>query len=636
MNNNVEIINLDSDLRRHLLFGFIGLVIAVLVVFVFVTRNIANELAISIESSHIQAKLDEISAELNRYSLTDKNTLNKQKLNEYFANSRYLLEDDIVFFKIAFTELNFLFSQEKTFPAISDLAATIALKESNKGVDKFNGDSFFWFYEFNQTSRYELILVRKVSAFDLAISAMTTRLSISAFVTFWLAVWAALIISALITKRFIKGNIRLNYLANHDTLTNLPNRSYLYEVVNKFLQYSEDKKQGETPQKAVMLFIDLNKFKSINDTLGHHIGDLLLSKIATRLKKFVTDDTYAFRYGGDEFIIWSENKDQVDGEKLAQEVIDACRELLTIRGSQFEMTVSIGIACYPKDGKNFNDLFKRADIAMYQAKHMRLGYQSYHEQLDLHSALKLNLSGQLNHALINQQFVLFYQPKVDIKTGKVFGLEALVRWQHPTEGLLGSDLFITLIEQSNFVHTFTRYVIKQALLQCKQWLDEGLYLSVAINISPYNLLDNGLVAFLKEELNTHKVPPQLIEIELTESATMVDINATQKVFKQFRELGVKLSIDDFGTGMSSLSYIKKLAVDFIKIDRAFIINIDKDIEDEAIVMSLLLLCKKLNRQVVIEGVETQEQRDKLIELGCEFAQGFYFGKPLPAKDLSLK
>ncbi|MDO7086631.1 bifunctional diguanylate cyclase/phosphodiesterase [Pseudocolwellia sp. AS88] len=634
MSKDVEKINLDSDLRRHLLLGTIGLVVAVLIIFINVTYDIANDLGESLESEHIEIQVNEVAKVVDSLVTTEQLRQLKDNLipYEYFASHHYFLDEDVLFLNVLLSEKKLTITGEYNFNEFPRIVQAISDKKSESGFTQLNDDRVFWQYKYNEDIGTELIFARKVHALDRAISYMSTRLSIGAFVTFWLAVWAALIISTYITQRFIKGNVRLNYLANHDNLTNLPNRTYLYEIVNKYFKQS---KNTLSNKNASMLFIDLNKFKLINDSLGHHSGDLLLATIAMRLNKFVTKTDYAFRYGGDEFIIWSENTDQAAAQVLAAKVIEACKKPLNIQGSQFEVSVSIGIACYPEDGKNFNDIFKHADIAMYHAKHMRLGHQSYQKNLDIRSSLKVNLSGQLSHALLNEQFVLYYQPKVNISDGKTFGAEALIRWQHPVEGLLTPNFFISLIEQSDFVHAFTRYVFKQAIMQCRSWMNQGYELSVAVNISPYNLLDAGLVEHLKDLLEQHKVPASLIEIELTESATMVDIDVTKKIFKEFKNLGVKLSIDDFGTGMSSLSYIKELEVDFIKIDRSFIINIVESNEDEAIVMSILLLCQKLNRDVIIEGIETKEQRDKLLALGCKYAQGYYFGKPMLSQDLTL-
>lgn len=633
-------INLDSDLRRHLLFGSIGLVIAVLIIFVNVTLHLASDLGEAIESDHLQEQAQKISILIQDVIESDKLELikNRQLIRESFVKHINFFEEDIVRLKIWLNGEVYNIKSDNSFNHISEINSAIQTEKSDHGFAKLNDNRFFWVYKYAPEECCELLLLRKVSTLDRAIEYMSTRLTISAFLTFWLAVWAALIISALITKRFIKGNIRLNFLANHDMLTQLHNRTYLHEVVNNYIQEQElhAPKHYSEINNASILLIDLNKFKEVNDAMGHHVGDRLLQAFAERLSKFVNDNTYVFRYGGDEFIIWQESKESITAEKLAENVIKICRQPMLINGSKFEMSASIGIACYPEDAKTLNDLLKNADIAMYRAKRLRLGYQSYEKCLDLRSQLRVNLSGQLNQALTDGQFILYYQPKVKLLTGEIFGVEALVRWQHPTEGLLAPGMFINLIEQSDFVHQFTRYVFAKAISQCREWLDNKVSLSVAVNISPYNLMDPELIPFIEKLLAEYRVPASLIEVELTESSTMVAVETTEKVFKQLKNIGVMLSIDDFGTGMSSLAYIKQLKVDYIKIDRSFVINLTTDVKDEAIIMSMLLLCQKLNREVIIEGVETNEQREKLIDLGCKFAQGYYFYKPMPAEQLAIE
>ena len=638
MSSDVETISLNNDLRRQLLLGSIGLAIVVLIIFIIVTYRLSSDLGESIESAYIKNDVQKISELVrNIPSSGELATIDKhQRLQVYFSEHNYYLDQDVVSFHLWLTGEIFTIKNDERFDHNPDIAMAISKKTSNDGLIKIKGERYFWVYQYDPKGDIELLFVRKVYALDQAIEYMFTRLSISAFLTFWLAVWSALIISSLITKRFIKGNIRLNYLANHDTLTQLPNRSYLHDMVSRYLKpiHSTEPTTNKNIKKASILLIDLNKFKDVNDAMGHQIGDALLKSIAIRLSQFVDENTHVFRYGGDEFVIWQEKSEQTIAIKLAENIIKNFRQPVLIQGSQFEMSASVGIACYPEDGLTFNQLFKHADIAMYHAKRLRLGYQRYQKRLDLRSALRVNLRGQLNHALTQEQFVLHFQPKVRLTDGKIFGVEALVRWQHPVEGLLAPDMFINVIEQSDIVHEFTRYVFKQAIAQCKSWLQQNITLSVAVNISPYNLMDPELISFLQKQLNFYQVPAELIEVELTENATMVGIETTKKVFNELKEMGVKLSIDDFGTGMSSLAYIKQLNVDYIKVDRSFITNIVTDTKDEAIIMSILLLCQKLNREVIIEGVETQAQKEKLTSLGCKFAQGYYFGKPVPAKVLT--
>lgn len=637
MRGEDKTISLNTDLRRHLLLGSIGLAIVVLIVFIIVTYRLSSDLGESIESAYIKNHVQKISElVINIPDLGELATSAKhQALQTYFSEHSYYLDQDVVSFHLWLTAEKFKIKNDKRFDHNPDIATAISKKSSSNGLIKLAGERYSWVYQYDIHSG-ELLFIRKVYALDQAIDYMFSRLSISAFLTFWLAIWSALMISSLITKKFIKGNIRLNYLASHDSLTQLPNRSSLHDKVNLFLKpiNSTEKTPNKKVAEASILLIDLNKFKDVNDAMGHQIGDSLLKEIALRLGQFVDENTHVFRYGGDEFVIWQEKSKQENAKALAEQIIKKFRQPILTEGLRFEMSASIGIACYPEDGTTFNDLFKHADIAMYHAKRLRLGYQSYQKRLDLRSALRVNLRGQLNHALTNDEFVLHYQPKVRLTDGKIFGVEALVRWQHPIEGLLAPSMFINIIEQSDIVHEFTRYLFKQAITQCKSWMEQGIRLSVAVNISPYNLMDPELISFLQKQLDFYQVPAGLIEVELTESATMVGIETTQKVFSELKEVGVQLSIDDFGTGMSSLAYIKQLNVDYIKVDRSFITNIVTDTKDEAIIMSILLLCQKLNREVIIEGVETKEQKEKLTSLGCKFAQGYYFGKPVPAEELT--
>lgn len=640
MRDDVETISLNTDLRRHLLYGSIGLAIVVLIVFIIVTYRLSSDLGESIESSHIKNHVEKISdlvkdiPDLKSLSILEK----KQNLQTYFSEHLHYIDQDVVSFHLWLKGELFKLKNDKKFEHHPDVIIAVSKKTSADGLINIKGERYFWVYRYHVKGDGGLLLIRKVHALDQAIDYMYSRLSISVFLTFWLAIWAALLISSLISKKFVKGNVRLNYLASHDTLTQLPNRSYLHEMVNRYLEPSHlaESTHNKKIGKASILLIDLNKFKEVNDTMGHQVGDLLLKSIAIRLGRFVDENTHVFRYGGDEFVIWQENSLETTAIKQAEKIIKNFRQPVLIDGFQFEMSASIGIACYPQDGVTFNELFKHADIAMYHAKRLRLGYQSYQKSLDLRSGLRVNLRGQLNQALTQNQFVLHYQPKVKLTDGEIFGVEALVRWQHPVEGLLAPDMFINIIEQSDIVHEFTRYVFKEAISQCKVWMQQNITLTVAVNISPYNLMNPDLIPFLQKQLDFYQVPAALIEIELTENATMVNIETTKKVFDSLKEMGVKLSIDDFGTGMSSLAYIKQLNVDYIKVDRSFITNIVSDTKDEAIIMSVLLLCQKLNREVIIEGVETEEQKNKLISLGCKLAQGYYFGKPMPAGILTTE
>ena len=367
--------------------------------------------------------------------------------------------------------------------------------------------------------------------------------------------------------------------------------------------------------------------------MGHLVGDELLKAISRRLCNLREKNSQVIRYGGDEFVVWCDDLNENDAISLAEDIVLLCRQPINVNNYVFETSVSVGVAYYPASGQKLEDLLKNADIAMYRAKKHRLGFQVFQQELFTRTEFRINLRGQLNAALEKHQFVLHYQPKVQLPENNIVGVEALVRWLHPKEGMLMPNMFIDIIEQSMFVHEFTRHVLLQAIIQCREWLNNGIELPIAVNISPYNLMDPELVGYLCDLLKHYKVPAALIEIELTENASMVNIDKTREVFLQLKKLGVKLSIDDFGTGMSSLAYIKHLDVDYIKIDRSFIIDVVTDSRDEAVISGLLVLCQKLNKLTIVEGVETIEQANKLASLGCTLAQGYLYSKPLSAEGI---
>lgn len=617
----------DSSLRKRLVLGSVGLAIAVSVIFISVAYNLARDLGEAIELDNTSKLANQLILQL---PLISSSSLDDLTHIEQFKNSYIFqpLDSELVGIEIWLDEKRITVRSYHQWVSSADISLAIKAGIDSSGFIENESERLFWIYKTDPLTGFSALLLRRISTLDVALGYVANRLSITAFLTFWLAVWAALVMSALITNRFELSNQKLAYMANHDDLTGLPNRYYLLSVLNRFLSESENLGGAYKQREGTLLLIDLDKFKEVNDTMGHAAGDELLVLIAKRLSELAGTKAELIRYGGDEFILWYEGIGSLAAEVLAQDIVSACRQPLLIDNNQFEIGASIGIACYPEHGANADQLFRRADVAMYHAKNLRLGYQLFDQTLYSKSARWVTLRGQLNSALQQEQFVLHYQPKVKLPEGMIVGVEALVRWQHPEEGLLAPGVFIDIIEQSTVVHEFTRYVLKQAIMQCRLWLDEGISISVAVNMSAYNLRDDDFIPFLKNQLSFYEVPPSLIEIELTESGTMFDFKLAQRVFSKLRAVGVKLSIDDFGTGMSSLAYIKKLDVNYIKIDRSFITNITSDCRDEAVIKSMLMLCAELEKEVIAEGVETVEQAEKLYTLGCKLAQGYYFGKPM--------
>jgi len=452
------------------------------------------------------------------------------------------------------------------------------------------------------------------------------RLSIVSFITFWAAVWVAIIVSVAVSKRVEKNGSRLAHLATHDDLTGVYNRFSIMKSIDAFAAKVLEGGKG------AVLFTDLNRFKEVNDNLGHAIGDVVLCTTAERLRVTVGSSGIVARMGGDEFVIWLENASKEEAEKIAGDISLACSKQIKLSNEGISVGISIGCAIYPEHGERANDLLKNADEAMFRAKALRQHLVMFSPEDIDHNESRLILRSQIEQGIKSQEFVLHFQPKIRMTDGKVIGAEALARWQHSTEGMLPPAAFIDLIEQSEIVYSFGHYVLEKAINQLGQWHKAGRPLSMAVNLSPYNMLDTELPLLISRLLTEHKVDPSALEIELTESATMINLDAIATMFVQLNALGVEISIDDFGTGMSSFAYLKKLNVATVKIDREFIRDIGTREQDELVVAGIISLCKKMRKTVVAEGVETVEQEKRLIEMGCEYAQGYYYAKPLSSSE----
>ncbi|NVK74428.1 MAG: bifunctional diguanylate cyclase/phosphodiesterase, partial [Oceanospirillaceae bacterium] len=367
-----------------------------------------------------------------------------------------------------------------------------------------------------------------------------------------------------------------------------------------------------------------------NDTFGHAAGDALLIKVAKKLNEILDDTQTIVRFGGDKFIIWAPNLNIEQAKNLIQQLIIACNEPVMINKLAISTGASIGFAHYPSQATEPDALILCADTAMDEAKQNRSGWSMFSERNIQSGRQRLKLRADLDNAFSNQQIKLHYQPKVSLKDGHIIGVEALARWHHPTDGLLYPIHFIELIEQSGRVQEFGRYVIATAIQQLDVWHKQGLYTPIAVNLSPYNLLDPCLLEFTQSLLKQHNIEENKLEIELIESETSINIDAISKSLNDFKEAGIKLAIDDFGTGMSSLSYISNLNVNHIKIDRTFIDGIDQDDRKKAVVLAVIILAKSFKSNVIAEGIENKFQADKLIEMGCHYGQGYYFAKPMSA------
>jgi diguanylate cyclase (GGDEF)-like protein len=411
-----------------------------------------------------------------------------------------------------------------------------------------------------------------------------------------------------------------------DDLTGLPNRRALY---------AEGHARLVEPQRRrlALLMLDLDKFKEVNDSLGHHAGDLLLVQVGISLSGHLREGDLLARLGGDEFAVLLEDAGHDEAVGVAVKLRAALAEPFALEDIALHTSVSVGIALFPDHGLDLSSLLRRADIAMYKAKTSRTGQHVYNGADDADDTTRLQTVEELRTALTTDQLVLCYQPKVDLDTGEVHDVEALVRWDHPTRGLLYPDAFLNLVEESGLMPALTRVVLAQALDQVAKWHAQGRPLSVAVNLSASSLVDADLPEQVASMLAARGVPPGALQLEITEDFLMADRDRAREILTQLRHSGVQISVDDYGTGYSSLSYLRDLPVDELKLDRSFVFPMADDARAAALVASTIDLAHSLGLRMVAEGVETEVAYRELARLGCDQAQGYYMSRPVPAAEL---
>lgn len=422
----------------------------------------------------------------------------------------------------------------------------------------------------------------------------------------------------------------IQHMAYYDPVTDLPNRNNL---IDRLL--SAIRTDGAKGKPMALLIIDLDRFKEINDTLGHHRGDTLLKELGVRLESVLFVPDTVSHLGGDVFaILLPKLSRKEDVDRVVQKIQNVFKVPFTVEGLPIAMEASIGIALYPEHGKTPEELLQRADVAMHAAKGNASGHTFYVPALDRHSPQRLTLMAELRQATEANQLLLHYQPKIHLRSKKVFEVEALVRWKHPKRGMIMPDQFIGPAERTGLIHPLTHWVLQTAMRQCREWGWAGLEISVSVNLSTRNLLDPKLPETVAELLRTCDIRPDRIQFEITESAIMADPVHAQQTLLRLHEAGIRFSIDDFGVGYSSLSYLQKLPVDQLKVDKSFVAHITQNKGDAKIVRSTIDLAHNLGLQVVAEGVETAEILDRLEEMNCDAGQGYYFSKPLATEELT--
>jgi diguanylate cyclase (GGDEF)-like protein len=416
------------------------------------------------------------------------------------------------------------------------------------------------------------------------------------------------------------------HTAHHDFLTGLPNRLLLQDRISQAIAIAP-----RHSKQVAVLFLDLDGFKHINDSLGHAVGDRLLKSVATRLQEEVRTSDTVSRQGGDEFVVLlSEAEEWADASIVAERMVTAIGVAHSIDGQNLHITTSIGISVFPHDGDDAETLIKNADTAMYQAKENgRNSVQFFRPEMNVRAVERQSVEQDLRLALDREEFVLHYQPKIDLASGAVIGAEALIRWCHPTRGLVSPAQFIPIAEQSGLIVPIGRWVLREACRQMRTWRDGGMpLLNIAVNVSAVDLRDPGFVDHVFAVLDDSGLDAEFLELELTETVLMKHVDATAAVLQRLRERGVRVSLDDFGTGYSSLSYLHRFPIDSLKIDQSFVNQISVESGGAPIVAAIVSMARTLKLRVVAEGVETAAQLAFLQALACDEAQGYYFSRPV--------
>jgi diguanylate cyclase (GGDEF)-like protein len=414
----------------------------------------------------------------------------------------------------------------------------------------------------------------------------------------------------------------------HDALTGLPNRTLLKRRLDDALHAV-----AQSNHRLAVVMMDLDRFKEINDTLGHHIGDQLLQQVCRRIEETVrTSDTVA-RFGGDEFAIVLPGADESGARRVAEKILAGLNRLFDLGSHQLYVGGSFGIALYPQHGEDATTLVQHADVAMYHAKRGALGAAVYDAQYDRNSVVRLDLEKDLREAIAGDTLSLHYQPKINLRDGRMVGVEALLRWQHPTKGPISPAMLVPIAEETGLIKSLTLWVVSSALRQCAAWRSAGMPLPVAVNLSAWNLQDPALVDYIRDALTAANVPASALELEITESAMMADPEHSLVTLEALAAMDVHLSIDDYGTGFSSLAYLHRLPVDTLKIDRSFISDLLENRDNMSIVRSTIELAHNLGLSVVAEGVETAAVSAELAAMGCDTAQGYLFSRPRPADEI---
>lgn len=424
---------------------------------------------------------------------------------------------------------------------------------------------------------------------------------------------------------------RIQYMAYFDALSTLPNRALLRDrAVHALAAARRDHTE------VAMMFLDLDHFKTINDSLGHSVGDQVLQTVASRLKLLIREVDTVARYGGDEFSVLLTNTDAKGAAQVAQKIIETLADPIETGNHSLVIGVSIGVSCYPADADDFEALLKNSDIALFRAKAAgRSNFQFFTQEMNASAHNRLELEVALRGALAENQFQLHYQPQFDLRSGELLGFEALLRWHHPLRGMIPPSDFIPITEINGLIVPIGTWVLREACRQAKEWQVRGItHAMVAVNLSAVQIRQANIVSIVKEALRASNLDARYLELELTESLLLENVESVLTQLRQLKEIGVTLSIDDFGTGYSSLAYLKRFPIDTLKIDKSFVLNLTEDADSRAIALAIVSMAHSLRLRVIAEGVEDASQAQILAEMGCDEAQGYWYARPMPADQVA--
>ena len=554
----------------------------------------------------------------------------KTRLNERFADPRLTLAQTLAAIAVIMF-VAFQFEHERSLVLVWCLVVLLF------GVFRFKPREFLTITLF-MLAAYALVI-------NLLMNFRAERVDV--YLEWYQWIWLALILPSFaligarisaMRARILRTNDELtsalatiHNLATHDSLTGLPNRASLNDTLEHALARAE-----RTHEQLAVLFLDLDYFKAINDTLGHPVGDQLLRETARRVRNSIRGSDLVARMGGDEFVVIVEGvADRRSLQVLATKILDAVGQPTQLQSHNVKVTASIGVAVFPDDGRDVAALLASADMAMYRSKALgRDRYSEYSAELGESVIERFEIEKAMRLGMENNEFHLYYQPKMEFRSGKMLGVEALIRWHHPELGVLGPDRFIRIAEETNFILPLGKWVIEQACRQASVWHDAKLpRFAIAVNLSAKQLTDKSLVRYVAEALSNSGADPALIEFEITETAVIHNLSEAVVVLEALRNLGVRLSIDDFGTGYSSLSFLKQLPVDTLKVDRSFVKDLPHNSDDMAITRAVIAMAHGLSMKVVAEGVEERQQFDFLRDEGCDEFQGYFCRPALTHKNL---